>query len=245
VARPSTLALVPARGGSRGIPRKNVKPLGGRPLLDWALRAIVDSGVVDRVVVSTDDEEIAAVARASGADVPFVRPAELATDAASALDVVAHALEWLAEHESSEPEFVLLVQPTEPFVRPAQIRDAFALMIERGADSAITTVPVPRNFHPYHLRVETADGLLDFEHPELHYAHPTRQSDPPRHAFGNLYWFRRAAFLERREIEVGRRVGLPIDPLTAFDLNTPQDWALAEALVPYVVADEQGDDPRR
>jgi CMP-N-acetylneuraminic acid synthetase len=146
---------------------------------------------------------------------------------------VEHALRWLAEEEGYEPEFVLLVQPTEPFVRPEQIRAAFELLVERGADSAITTVEVPRNHHPFHVRVADVDGWLRFDRPDEHAAHPTRQSDPPRYAFGNLYWFRREAFLAERQVEPGRRVGLPIDPLSALDLNTEEDWRLAELLAAH------------
>ena len=226
----SRLALVPARGGSGGLPRKNVRPLAGRPLLEHVLRAIAASGVVDRTCVSTDDVEIAAVARAAGAETPFLRPAELALDSTPGTAVVEHALAWLAAEERYEPDWVLVVQPTEPFVRPEQMREAFRLMIERGADSAITTVAVPRNFHPFHVRVEDDEGFLHFERPADHEAHPTRQSDPARYAFGNLYWFRRTAFLAERRIEAGRRVGFPVDPLTALDLNTEDDWRLAELL---------------
>jgi len=203
------------------------------------LGAIRESGAVDRMVVSTDDEEIAAVARAAGAETPFVRPAELAGDDVSGIAVVEHALRWLADEEGYEPEFVLLVQPTEPFVRPEQIRGAFELLVRSGADSAITTVEVPRNFHPFHVRVADGDGWLRFDRPEEHAAHPTRQSDPPRYAFGNLYWVRREAFLAERQVEPGRRVGLPIDPLSALDLNTEADWRLAELLAAHA------DDPPR
>jgi CMP-N-acetylneuraminic acid synthetase len=235
----SALGLVPARGGSRSIPRKNIRPLAGRPLISHVLGAILASGAVDRVVVSTDDEEIASVARAAGAETPFRRPAELAGDEVSGIAVVEHALSWLASEEAYEPEFVLLVQPTEPFVRPEQIRAAFDLLVERGADSAITTVEVPRNFHPFHVRVADGEGWLRFDRPDEHGAHPTRQSDPPRYAFGNLYWFRREAFLAERQVEPGRRVGLPIDPLSALDLNTEEDWRLAELLAAHA------DDPPR
>ena len=203
------------------------------------LGAIRESGAVDRVVVSTDDEEIAAVARAARAETPFLRPAELAADDVSGIAVVEHALDWLAAEEGYEPEFVLLVQPTEPFVRPEQIRAAFELLVEHGADSAITTVEVPRNFHPFHVRLADDDGFLAFEHSDEHAALPTRQSDPPRYASGNLYWFRREAFLTERQGEPGRRVGLPIDPLSALDLNTEEDWRLAELLAAHA------DDPRR
>lgn len=223
------LALVPARGGSKSIPLKNIRPLGGRPLLAWVLAAIRASGCVDRIVVSTDDERVAEVARAEGADVPFMRPAELSGDDSPTIAAVEHALHVLAG-AGYVPGHVLLVQPTEPFVRPEQIRLAYELMLAQDADSAITTVEVPRNFHPFHVRREES-GYLVFDREPEHYAHSRRQDDPPRYGFGNLYWFTRAAFLAEGRIEAGRRVGVPIDPLTALDLNTEDDWALAEALV--------------
>jgi N-acylneuraminate cytidylyltransferase/CMP-N,N'-diacetyllegionaminic acid synthase len=215
MTRPSTLGLVPARGGSKSIPLKNLKLLGGRPLIAWALEAIAASGVVDRTLVTTDDERIAEAARAAGADVPFLRPPELAGDDAPTAAAVEHALRWLEEHEGAQPE---------------QIAATLELMLERGADSAITVVEVPRNQHPFHVRVRDGNGLLEFADAEAHYAHPRRQDDPPRWAFGNLYWFRRAAFLASGRIEVGRRVGLPVDAPTALDLNDEDDWAIAEAI---------------
>jgi CMP-N,N'-diacetyllegionaminic acid synthase len=232
VSRPSTLGLVPARGGSKSIPGKNVKPLAGHPLIEHVIRAMASSGVVDRIVVSTDDERIAAVARAAGADAPFLRPRRLAGDDAPTAAAVEHALAWLDENEGARPDYILLVQPTEPFVRAAQIRDALALMLERGADSAITVAEVPRNHHPYHVRILNQDGTLEFADPEAHFAHPRRQDDPQRWAFANLYWFKRESFLETGRIETGRRVGLPVDPISALDLNDAADWQVAEALAP-------------
>jgi len=229
--RPSTLALVTARGGSKGIPRKNVKPLAGLPLIEWGLRAIAASGVVDRTCVTTDDEEIAAVARAAGADVPFLRPAELAADHTPSLDVIEHALGWLDEHESYRPDVVLLLEPTKPFVRPEQIRESLRLMLETGADSAITAIEVPRRFHPFHVRGRDADGWIEFVDPEAHYSHTRRQDDPPRWSVANLYWFRREAFLATRTLETGRRVALAVDAISAHDLDSEEDWAIAEALV--------------
>jgi CMP-N-acetylneuraminic acid synthetase len=229
--RPSTLALVPARGGSRGIPGKNVKPLAGRPLIEYGLQAIAESGVADRTVVSTDSEEIAACARAAGAEIPFLRPAELATDTSAALDLIEHALRWLADEEGFEPELILYVQPTEPFVQAQQIRDALDLLLAENADAVISTVEVPRNHHPFHVRLVREDGTLGFERPDDHYANPNRQSDPPRYAFANLRWFRRETFLREHQIEAGRCLGMPVDPLTALDLNSPVDWAMAELLM--------------
>jgi CMP-N,N'-diacetyllegionaminic acid synthase len=228
VASGERLALVPARGGSKTILHKNLRPLGGKPLIAHVLEAAGASGIVDRICVSTDDEQIAAAGRDAGAETPFLRPAELALDTTPGIDVVEHALEWLHRHEAYEPEWILLLQPTEPFVTPEQIRAALELALEHGADSAITMVEVPRNHHPFHVRVLDDSGFLQFERPDEHAAHPTRQSDPPRYAFGNLYWVRREAFLADRQIEAGKRVGLAIDALTAIDLNTEEDWRLAE-----------------
>jgi CMP-N,N'-diacetyllegionaminic acid synthase len=230
VTRPPTLALVPARGGSKSIPLKNIQPLGGRPLIEYVLEAGARSGVLDRICVSTDDERIAEVARAAGAEVPFLRPPELAGDRAPTIGVVAHALDWLDTREGYRPDYVLLLQPTSPFVRPEQIRESLELLLARGADSAITIVGVPRTFHPYHVRV-LEDGWLEFADPEAHYGHPMRQDDPPRWAFANLYWFSRESFLATRRIETGKRVGLPVDHASALDINDAGDWRLAEALL--------------
>jgi CMP-N-acetylneuraminic acid synthetase len=237
-----SLALVPARGGSRSIARKNVRPLGGRPLLEWVLAAIAESGAAARTCVTTDDDEIAQVAAAAGAEVPFRRPAELAGDDSPTIAAVEHALAWYAD-AGVEPEYVLLVQPTEPFVRPGQIRAAFELMVAHDADSAITVVEAPRTYHPFHVRVRDEEGFVRIEREDDHYRHPTRQSDPPRWAFGNLYWVRRAAFLRERRLETSRCVGLPVDAISAFDLNTAEDWRIAEALIASGAHD--ADDPSR
>src|SRR6185437_16168679 len=119
----------------------------------------------DRICVSTDDERIADVARAAGAEVPFRRPAEIAGDSSSMVDVVVHALGWLESHERFEPDYVLLLQPTSPFVRPEQIRESFELLVARDADSAITMIEVPRKCHPYHVRVLADDCWLEFADP--------------------------------------------------------------------------------
>jgi len=226
-----TLAIIPARGGSKSIPDKNIVLLGGAPLISYAIQAIGKAETVDRVIVSTDSEKIADVARRFGAEVPFLRPAELAEDTTPTIPVIRHAIEWLEREEGFRPDYVLLVQPTEPFVQGEHIDAVFHRMIEKGADSGITMIPVPRIFHPYHVRRETNGGYLEFDQDVLHYAHPNRQSDPKRFAFGNLYWFRRDAFLRENRIEVGTRVGVEIDSLFAHDINTKSDLILAESLL--------------
>lgn len=226
----STLAIIPARGGSKGVPRKNVRPLGGRPLISYAITAAKKSRSVNRVIVSTDDPEIARVAKRYGAEVPFLRPAELAEDSTPTIPVLVHALEWLQKNEGMRPQYILLLEATSPFVTREQIDTAFKLMVAKKADSAKTVIRVPRVFHPYHVRRVTAGGFLVFDKPKEHYAHPYRQSDPPRFAHGNLWWFRRDAFLKKRQIEVGKRVGVEVDAQSAHGIDTPFDFSFGEFL---------------
>ena len=225
------LALVPARGGSKSIPRKNIVDLGGRPLISYALGALRASRHVDRCVVTTDDEEIAACARQWGGETPFMRPPELALDTSPTIPVIEHALRWLADEQGYRPDYVFVVQPTEPFIETRHVDALYDLVTTKQADSGITMIRVPRIFHPYHVRRATLDGYLEFDDNAAHYAHPTRQSDPPRYAFANLYLFRADRFLAERKLEVGKRVGLEVDARAAFDINTPDDLTLARALL--------------
>ncbi len=225
------LGLVPARGGSKGLPGKNIRLLNGQPLIAYSIKALKKSRFVDRVVITTDDQKIAEIAKRYGAEAPFLRPAELAEDGTPMPPVIFHALEWLEKNENYCPEYVFMVQPTSPFVLTEQIDALFKLIRDKKADSGITIIEAPRPFHPYHVRHLTADGFLEFDNPELHYKHPTRQSDPKRYAFASVYCFRRDLFLKEKKIEVGKRVGLPIESWTAHDINDAFDWEVAEVLI--------------
>jgi len=228
----NNLALIPARGGSKSISRKNIVNLGGQPLLAYCLKAIRESKFINRIIVSTDDRQIANTAKKYNAEIPFLRPSHLAMDNTSTLAVVDHALNWLDENEQYQPDYVLLVQPTEPFIKTEQIDKTFELVLRKKADSGITMIEVPRTFHPFHVRYQLKNSYLRFEHPHLHYKHPNRQSDPKRYAFGNLYWFKAKSFLREKKMEVGKRVGLLIDHITAHDINTPDDLEIAKQLLP-------------
>lgn len=140
---PEILALVPARGGSKGIPRKNLISVGGKPLIAHSIEQARASRFVTRTVVSTDDSEIAAVARSYGADVPFMRPAEYAQDMSPDIDVFRHALQWLTEYEGYRPDLVVHLRPTGPVRRVALIDRAIALMLEHGDADALRSVSVP------------------------------------------------------------------------------------------------------
>lgn len=190
--QPSVLGLITARGGSRSIPRKNVLPLAGKPMIAWTIEAAQESRSVNRLLVSTDDEEIGEVAREYGAEVPFLRPPELAQDASSHLSVVAHALDWAQEEGRPAPDYVLLLQPTSPLRLPEDIDCAVALAVEHEADSVVgVTVP---HHHPRLARQVGEGGMLERFTAET--ATPGR-SDARRQALPAVYVLNGAIYLTR------------------------------------------------
>src|SRR5215470_10662289 len=155
------LGLVPARGGSKGVPGKNVRPLAGHTLLEYTAGAARESGVLDRVVLSTDSPEIADAGRRAGLEVPFMRPAALATDDTPMVPVIQHALGELSGNRWW-PDIIVLLQPTSPLRRPDHIRGAVNMLRETGADSVVTVVEIPRHLSPdYVMRIE-GGRLLPF-----------------------------------------------------------------------------------
>ena len=189
----TVLGLITARGGSKGIPGKNVALLAGKPLIAWTIQAAAQSNQLSRVVVSTDDNEIAQVSRQWGAEVPFVRPVELAMDSSPHVPVVEHAVEWLESHEGARFDYVLLLQPTSPLRSPEDIDNAISLASEHDADGVISVCEAPA--HPY-LTKHIIDGRLrDFvAHPE---GYLPRQELPPVYALnGAIYLVRSAVLLE-------------------------------------------------
>ncbi len=142
------LGLVPARGGSKGIPGKNLAVLGGKTLVTRAVQSGLESRFVNRVILSTDSEAIAAEGKRAGAGVPFMRPAELAADSAPTAPAVRHALTWLEENEGYRPDILVLLQPTAPLRQARHVDEAVALLVESGARSVVSVTPVPGHHHP-------------------------------------------------------------------------------------------------
>ncbi|HET9913914.1 MAG TPA: acylneuraminate cytidylyltransferase family protein, partial [Anaerolineales bacterium] len=141
------IGLIPARGGSKTIPHKNIKPLVGKPLIAWTIEAAKKCRALSRVIVSTDDAQIAEVAQQWGAEVPFLRPAELAGDATSSLAVVLHLIQWLKKHDGAVPEYILLLQPTSPF-RTTEDLDAAIELAETRKVNAVVSV-CETDAHPF------------------------------------------------------------------------------------------------
>ena len=212
-----TVALIPARGGSKGIPRKNLAPLAGKPLLRWAIDAARAADSVTRAVVSTDDDEIADEA----ADVEVLRrPAELAGDDTPMLDVIRHALEHV------EPcDVLVLLQPTSPLRRPEQIDEAVRLLLETGADTVVSVVEVPHRYEPSSL-MELRDGRL-----------VARSEPATRQAKERLYARNGPAILALRPgglgdgLYSGNVAAYVMEERDSLDIDTPHDLELAERLL--------------
>ena len=160
------LAIIPARGGSKGLPGKNIKELCGKPLIAWSIETAMACGNIDRVVVSTDDENIADVAKKCGAEVPFRRPPELASDTASTIDVIFHAINWLKEHEDYRPEYILLLQPTSPLRSGEDINGAIQMLKDKDVRAVVSVCET--DHHPWWSNILPEDGnMKDFLRPDI------------------------------------------------------------------------------
>jgi len=224
------LAVIPARGGSKGIPRKNLAPLAGRPLLAYTCEAARASRRLTRVIVSTDDAEIAQAARTLGVDVPFLRPAELAQDATPMIDVARHALDACETEAGETFDVVVILQPTSP-LRPPSVIDACVERLQAsGADAAVTVVRVPHAFEPGSLMRQDERGrLVPFQEGPL----VLRRQDKPV-----LFARNGPAVLavRRATIDGGALYGPHVEPLEmsaieSLDVDGPEDLALAEILL--------------
>ena len=226
---PRVLGLIPARGGSKGIPGKNLRSLGGRPLLAYTADAALAARTLTRVVLSTDDPEIAAVGSSLGVEVPYLRPPELATDESPMLGVLTHALDTL-DSSGDGYDAVCLLQPTSPF-RPAGLIDrCVRRFAEGGTDAVVSMVPVPDEHNPHWAYLAGPDGHLRLATGED--APIARRQDlpPAYHRDGSVYVFATAGIRAGRPY--GDRLAAEIlDPAGLVNLDAPDDWARAEALL--------------
>lgn len=228
------LALIPARGGSKSIPHKNIKPFAGHPLIAWSIAAGKAADLVTRVVVSTDDPRIASVSRAYGAEVPFLRPDEYAQDNTPDLPVFQHALQWLAEHEGYRPEIVIQLRPTSPLRRVWHIDQAAASLIARPDADAVRTVCVPFQ-NPFKMWTIGAEGLMQ---PLIQLKGAAEPYNMPRQALPEVYWqtgYVDAAWTEiilsKNSMTGSRILPLVIDPGEWIDIDSADDWRRAERLL--------------
>ncbi len=217
------LAIITARGGSKRIPRKNIKEFCGKPILAYSIEAAIASGIFDEVMVSTEDEEIAGIARAYGAKVPFYRSEATSGDFATTNDVI---MEVLREYEERGMHFeaACCIYPTAPFVTAQKLKEAMELLEEREADSVM---PVVRFSFPPQRSVVVKEGLLQFKWPEYMMAR-SQDLEPFYHDVGQFYCVRVDSFCAQNKLVMEKTVPLEISDLEAQDIDTEEDWKIAE-----------------
>lgn len=224
------LGIIPARGGSKGIPRKNLKLLLGKPLLAYTTESALESKRLSRVILSTDDEEIAETGLALGVEVPFIRPSELANDTAPTFPVVMHAVQHL-ENDGLFFDAICLLQPTNPLRRTEDIDACVELLETSGADSVLSVLPVPHQYNPKWVYWRDEKGEMVLSTGESSPI-PRRQDLPPAfHREGSVYVTRRAVLDTHGDL-YGRKVqGYEIEPLRSINIDTIEDWEQAEKML--------------
>ena len=225
------IAVIPARGGSKRIPRKNIKSFNGKPMIAWSIEAAKSSGLFERIIVSTDDTEIAEVSKQCGAEVPFTRPAELSNDFAATTEVIAHAAQWTVD-QGLDLESVCCIYATAPFVQVEDIKRGCEALDSGDWDYAFTVTdfaaPIFRSFK------QTEQGGLEMFFPE-HFG--TRSQDLPvaLHDAGQFYWGRPEAWIQGKRIFDNRSKPILIPRWRVQDIDTLEDWDRAEILAPVIM----------
>jgi N-acylneuraminate cytidylyltransferase len=225
------IAIIPARGGSKRIPRKNIKEFCGKPMIAWSIEAAKTSGLFDRIIVSTNDTEIAAVAKQWGAEVPFMRPDELSNDYTGTTEVIAHATRWFL-NQGLDVTAVCCIYATAPFLQVADLRCGLEALNSGDWNYAFTVTdfaaPIFRSFK------QTSEGGIEMFFPE-HFS--TRSQDLPTalHDAGQFYWGRPAAWLEGKCIFAWHSKPVVIPRWRVQDIDTQDDWERAEILAPIII----------
>ena len=219
----ATLAMITARGGSKRIPRKNIKDFNGKPIMAYSIEAAINSGVFDEVMVSTDDEEIADIARKYGAKVPFMRSEKTSNDFATTVDVIEEVIDTYHE-KGQDFEIFTCIYPTAPFITSDRLKKAVEELKYSDADSLI---PVVRFSYPPQRAMEVRDGRLVFRQPE-NLAKRSQDLEPHFHDAGQFYVVRTESFKKNRGIMVGDILPMELSELEVQDIDNEVDWKLAE-----------------
>ena len=219
------VAIIPARGGSKRIPRKNIKAFCGKPIISWSIEAAINSGCFERIIVSTDDDEIAEVAKSAGAEVPFLRPAKLADDQTGTQAVVCHALKWL-QTQNVAIELACCIYATAPFVLAEDLQHGMRLLQNAPGKNyafSVTSFPFPIQRA---IRI-TDDGGIEPIKPECM---PMRSQDLEEtyHDAGQFYWGRPEAYLKGISVFSRHSIPIVLPRYRVQDIDTPEDWLRAE-----------------
>ena len=222
------LAIIPARGGSKGLPGKNIKPLLGKPLIAWTIEEAKKSKYIDRLIVSTEDEEIAEVSKKFGAEVPFMRPKELSTNEAKGIDVVLHAIEWMEKNDKSY-DLIILLQPTSPLRTSKDIDKATEMLPSKNAKAIVSVCKT--HHHPYWSNILPEDGCMkDFIEPKA--MNKNRQELPTFYRLNGAIYLCYTDYLKREKRFIGCDTFAYIMPTErSVDIDDEVDFKLAEILI--------------
>jgi len=224
------LGLIPARGGSKGLPGKNIKPLLGKPLIAWTIGQALASKYLDRVVVSTDNEGIAEISKKYGADVPFIRPKELAEDNAKGIDVVLHAIDWLKKSDRRKQyDLLMLLQPTSPLRKSEDIDKAIELLFLKKAKAIVSVCEV--NHHPLWVNTLSEDGCMkDFIRKEI--MNKNRQELPVFYRLNGAIYLAYCNYIKEQKSFISNETFAYIMPREmSIDIDSKVDFKLAEILI--------------
>jgi CMP-N,N'-diacetyllegionaminic acid synthase len=226
------LGVVTARGGSKALPGKNLKLLAGKPLIAYTIEAALQSEALDRLILSTDDPQIANAALACGCDVPFIRPAELARDETAHLPVVEHAARWMLEHENYRADAVMTLQPTSPLRQAEDIQASIELLERSGADSVLSVSEVPAHAHPMRtLRLDAADNAVLFVNGDPVRRRINRRQDlPPAWVMNGAIYLclTRVLLSDDPSLYGDRVVAYRMPAERSVSIDNAEDWAAAE-----------------
>lgn len=225
------LGLIPARGGSKGIPKKNIRVLGDKPLIQYAIESVNQSSSIDHLIVSTDNEEIANVAKSLDVDVPFLRPDFLANDTAPTLPTILHALDFFEKERDLVFDAVCLIQTTYPFRKAGSIDQAVNKFVTSDADSLISVLPVPHEYNPEWVFVNKDEDMLKIATGREQII-PRRQELPPAYIRDGSIYITKTSILRDLNSLFGRRITyVESDPDYYINLDTEDDWKKAEELL--------------
>jgi CMP-N,N'-diacetyllegionaminic acid synthase len=229
-SNPRILGLIPARGGSKGIPGKNIKPLNGLPLLQYTFQSASDSKLLTKTILSSDDDEVIAVAKNIGLEVPFVRPSDLALDNSPTLPVILHAIDFL-EAEGEYFDAVCLLQTTTPFRSKGFVDKAIKTFIDSGADALVSVLVVPHEYNPHWVFENNEDNLLRIATGEKEII-TRRQELPPAYIRDGAIYITKTSVLKEQNSLYGNSLAyIKSDAAFHVNLDTLQDWAEAEKMV--------------
>lgn len=220
------IAIIPARGGSKRIPRKNIKEFSGKPMIAYSIEASINSGCFDKVIVSTDDAEIAEIALKFGAEIPFVRPANIADDYATTLDVIQHAVEF-TKLQGWGVKNVCCVYATAPFLQPEFIRKGLQELVKNNVDYVFSATSFP---FPIQRAIKiNAEQRVEMFQPQ-HLNTRSQDLEEAYHDAGQFYWGTVSAFLKGKPFFSPNSKAILLPRKRVQDIDTPEDWELAEAL---------------